>query len=111
MKISRHLLWLTIFGVFFLASTAQIVLAAAVSVEKFSTDLFKGDCIVSGTVVLEKAAGSVRVFFAANEDLSDRVYWAVKADGLELYRVRNGRKELLKKQEFTVGAGPWKISG
>jgi len=53
---------------------------------------------------------AIRIFFAANDDLTSQVYWLLRPGSLELFRVRAGQHTKLKEEPFKPKTGPWNFS-
>ncbi|HIE30739.1 TPA: hypothetical protein EYP66_26080 [Candidatus Poribacteria bacterium] len=79
--------------------------------QRLATDkALDGDFRMSATISAARPAASIQVFFAANQDCSNRVYWSLTPDALRLYRVSAGKETLLRDERFVPGQPPWRFS-
>ncbi len=69
-----------------------------------------GDWHLTAKISSDDSASTVRLFFAANEDLSQRIYWELTPETLKLHRVARGEIKQLRTEKFKPGSSPWRIS-
>lgn len=72
--------------------------------------LIRGDWRLTADITSDEPSPEVRLFFAASQDLSRRIYWDITADSVKLCRTSDEKSKTLRTEKFRPEEAPWQIS-